>query len=69
MSSADNQIEFKNLMIRSRLCNFSDAYILFQRTITVPNRGTAAAPNNRNKKAIFKNSVPFNDSIRSILYA
>ena len=36
---------------------------LFKETITVPNTGTAAAPNNRNKKVILKNCVPFTDCI------
>ena len=38
-------------MIRSSLCNFSGTYILVKGTITVPNTGTAAAPNNRSKKS------------------
>ena len=36
---------------------------LFKETITVPNTGTAAAPNSRNKKVIPKNCVPFTDCI------
>ena len=32
-------------------------------TITVPNTGKAAAPNNRNKKVIFKNCALFTDCI------
>ena len=39
-----------NSMLRSSLCDCSDAYILVKGTITVPNTGTAAAANNRNKK-------------------
>ena len=39
-------------MIRSGLCDYSDAYILANRTITVPNMATAeAAVNNTNKKS------------------
>ena len=41
-------------MIGSNLCNYSDAYIHVKWTITVPNTGTAAAPNIRNKNVIFK---------------
>ena len=37
---------------------YSDIIIHAKRTIAVPNTGTAAASNNRNKK-IFKNCVPF----------
>ena len=33
-------------MLKSSLCDYSDAYILVSRTIIVPNTGTAAAPNN-----------------------
>ena len=42
-------------MLRSNLCDYSDAYILVKGTITVPNTGTTVAPNNRSKKEIFKN--------------
>ena len=44
------QIRFKTSIIRSILCDYSYAYIHVKGTITVPNTGTAAAPNNRNKK-------------------
>ena len=46
-------------MLKSRLCDYSDAYILVKATITVNN--TAAADtdaNNTNKKVIFKNCAP-----------
>ena len=43
-------------MLRPSLC---DAYILVKGTITVAKTGTAAAPNNADKKVIFKNYVPF----------
>ena len=42
-------IKFKTPMIRSRLCDYSDAYILAKGTITVQNTGTAAAPNRISK--------------------
>ena len=53
-------------MIRSNLCDYSDAYIHVKGTITVSNTGTAAAPNNRNKKVIYKNCPPFIDCISEI---
>ena len=31
----DNQIKFETSMIRSNLCDYSDAYILVSRTITI----------------------------------
>ena len=66
---ADNtgsQIKFKSSMIRSSLCDYSDAYILIKGTITVENTGTATVSNKRNKKVIFKNCSPFTDCISEI---
>ena len=54
-------------MLKSSLCDYSDAYILFKRTITVNN--TAAVDDdaiNANKKVIFKNCVLFINCIRKI---
>ena len=54
-------------MIRSNLCNYSDAYIQFKATITVPNTAaTAATVNNTNIKAIFKSCAPFINCISEI---
>ena len=54
-------------MIRSSLCDYSDAYILVKGTITVPNMVAAgAAVNNTNKKAKFKNCAPFTDCLTVI---
>ena len=50
-------------MLRSSLCDYSDAYILIKRTITF---ATAAAPNNENKKVKCKNCVPFTNCISRI---
>ena len=54
--SADKNIRFKTYMLKSDLCDYSDAYIVAKRTITV--EGTSDT-NKRNKKIIFKNSAPF----------
>ena len=54
-------------MLKSSLCDYSDAYILVKRNITVNN--TAAADvdaNNTNKKVIFKNCAPFTNCISEI---
>ena len=62
------QIKFKTSMLRSSLCDYSDAYILFKGNITVNNAaadGTAAA-NDTNKKVIFKNCAPYTSCIRKI---
>ena len=57
--SVNSQIKFKTTILKSSLCNYSDAYILVKGTITVNKTGTAAASNNRNIKVIFKNGAPF----------
>ena len=47
-------------MLRLILCDYSDAYILFKRTITVLNIVAAgAAANDANKKVIYKTCAPF----------
>ena len=62
-----HQIKFKPLMIRSNLCNYSDANIHVKGTITTPNKAaTGAAANNANKKVIFKNCAPFTNCISKI---
>ena len=55
-------------MIRSNVCDYSDAYIHVKLSITIPKAAaTAAAPvNNTNKKVIFKNCAPFTSYIREI---
>ena len=54
MYNGHNQIRFKTSMLRSSICDYSDAFILVKRTITV-GPATAAVPNNANKNVIFKN--------------
>ena len=54
-------------MLKSSLCDYSDAYILVKVTISVTNTAAAdAAANNINKKVIFKNSAPFTNCISKI---
>ena len=51
-------------MLKSSLCDCSDAYILIKGTISVNNTAAAgAAVNNINKKVIFKNCAPFTNCI------
>ena len=65
--SPNKQIRFKTAMLRSSLCDYSDAYILVKGNIAVNNTATADADaNNANKKVIFKNCVPFTNCIRKI---
>ena len=57
--NVNSQIKFKILMLKSSLCDYSGAYILVERTITVNNTAAADADaNNTNKKVIFKNCAP-----------
>ena len=64
--STNCQTKFKTSMLRSSLCDYSDAYIAVKGTITVPNIGTVATQNNRNKEVIFKNCTPFTDWMSEI---
>ena len=55
--NVNSQIKFETSMLKSSLCDYSAAYILVKRTITVNNTAAAADAdaNNTNKKVIFKN--------------
>ena len=54
-------------MLKSSLCDYSDAYILVKGAITVNNTAAqGAAANNTNKKVIFKNCAPFTNCISEI---
>ena len=65
--NANSQIKFKTAMLKSILCDYSDAYILVKGTITVNNIAAADADaNNTNKKVIFKNCAPFTNCISEI---
>ena len=56
------QIRFKTSMLRSDLCDFSDAYIVVKGTITVTNPVNDAY----DKKLAFKNNAPFVSCISKI---
>ena len=65
--SPDKQIKFKTSMLRSSLCDYSDAYILVKGNISVNNNaGAGATADNTNKKVIFKNCAPFTNCISKI---
>ena len=56
-------------MLKSSLCDYSDAYTLVKGTITVAREGAddaAIATDRNNKKAICKNCSPFTDHITEI---
>ena len=57
--NVNSQIKFKTTMLKSSLCDYSDAYILVKETISVNNTAAAgAAVNNNNRKVIFKSYSP-----------
>ena len=65
--NVNSQIKFKTTMLKSSLCDYSDAYILVKGTISVNNTAAAgAAANNTNKEVIFKNCAPFTNCISEI---
>ena len=65
--SVNSQIKFKTTMLKSSLCDYSDAYFLVKGTITVNNIASAGADAiNTNKKVIFKNCAPFTNCISQI---
>ena len=54
-------------MLRSSLCDYSDAYILVKGNTTVNNTaGAGAAANDTNKIVILKSCAPFTNSISKI---
>ena len=56
-------------MLKSSLCNYSDAYILVSGTITIDREGyddPSKQTDERNKKIIFKNCSPFTDCTSEI---
>ena len=55
----DKQIRFKTLMLRSDLCDYSDAYMVVKENITVTNPDNDAY----DKKSTFKNNAPFTSCI------
>ena len=57
--SHNKQIRFETSMLRSSLCDYSDAYILVKRNITANNTaGEGNVANNSVNKVIFKNCAP-----------
>ena len=57
-----NDIKFKTTMLRSNLCDYADAYILANGTITITSSGdddAAKRLDERNKGVTFENCAPF----------
>ena len=58
----DKQVKFKATMLKSSLCDYSDAYILVKGKITIAGAGDNAAArqaDERDKGLAFKNCAPF----------
>ena len=66
----NKSIRFKTPMLRSNLCDYSDAYILVKGTITVTAPGVNNNADNirdkRNRSLILKNNAPFVSCITRI---
>ena len=60
--NVSKEIKIKTSMLRSDLCDFSDAYIVVKGTITVTNSDNAK----RNKAVAFQNPAPFINCISKI---
>ena len=63
MYNENKSVRFKTPMLRSNLCDYSDAYILVKGTITVTAPGANNGVNNirdkKNRSLILKNNAPF----------
>ena len=67
--NVNSQIKFKTTMLKSSLCDYSDAYILVKETITMSEAGADAAArqaDERDKGIAFKNCAPFTNCISEI---
>ena len=64
MNQEEHNINFKTSVLRSSLCDYSDACILVKWNIAVNNTAAeGSAVNNTNKKIIFITCAPFTDCI------
>ena len=67
--NVNSQIKFKTAMLKSSLCDYSDAYVLVKGTITITGAGkdaVARQADERDKVVIFKNCAPFTNCINEI---
>ena len=61
----DSQIKLKASMLKSSVCYYSDAYIIFKGTVSIKSQAGDIA-NNGDKEVVFKNCAPFTDRISKI---
>ena len=67
--NVNSQIKFKTTMLKSSLCDYSDAYILVKGKMTIAGVGDDAAArqaDERSKGVVFKNCAPFIKCISEI---
>ena len=64
----NKQIRFKTSMLRSDLCDFSDAYIVVKGDITLTKTNEREIIDIRNSFLAFKNNAPFTNCISKINY-
>ena len=67
--NVNSQIKFKTTMLKSSLCDYSNAYILVKGTITITGEGADVAArqaDERDKCVAFKNCAPFINCISEI---
>ena len=67
--NVNSQIKFKTTMLKSRLCDYSDAYILVKGNIKIRGAGddgAARQTDERDKGVAFKNCAPFINCISEI---
>ena len=62
LKNVHKEIRIKTPMLRSDLCDFSDAYIVVKGIITVIEQDNAK----RNKSVVFKNNAPFMNCISKV---
>ena len=62
----NKQIRFKTSMLRSDLCDYSDAYIVVKGDITLTKTSGRAITDIRNRFLTFKNNAPFTNCISMI---
>ena len=65
----NSQIKFKTTVLKSTLCDYSDAYIFAKGRVTITGPGdntTAMQAHERNKGVIFKICAPFTNCINEI---
>ena len=65
--NTNSHIKFKTSLLKLRLCDYGDVYVLVKGTISIePVPPLVTNPNNNDKEVIFRNCAPFIDCINEI---